>query len=111
MILCAQNAGSIQGGTASGLNDTEKAELKQLVAGQIEIRNAMTLLTFETLKDLDSSDQTIALVSRVREIKAIVETQVTDLGGFSAVLGQANTTVNALVDLLETIESLDSEDS
>ncbi len=91
---------------ARPLTTEEKAELKKLRASQVEIRDGINRLSFETLQQLDSSPEIAALVTRIVDLKAMVQGEAAKLGAIGKIAEQASKTTEALAKLAESAQAL-----
>lgn len=91
---------------ARPLTDDEKNQQKTLRASQVELRDAINRLSFETLQQLDSSAEIEALVARIQSISNMVKEEAAKLGAIGRIAAQAQATTAALADLTESAQEL-----
>lgn len=88
------------------LSIEEKEELEELGITLIAIRDSIGKLSHETLIQLDSSPQVADLVSRIEQLKTMVQNEAAKLGAIGELAELANKSTEALAQLAESAQEL-----
>lgn len=84
----------------------EKAERTELRAAQMEISEAVKLLTFVTLQSLDESDEVKFLQKKMKEVNSIIDDDLERLGKLDRYTKIAANVVDAVAKVTERLVTL-----